>query len=230
MKSKVSTDAISWNSLTEAAPLKRAPLLLICICLSSPASKLIRMTLRALHIKDNHTQKVNFHYSLHKQNDCRRILLWWQLIFRNQSGICHTIGISVSGFLLYVKTFCESRQYFTFRNFHKETLWLDDLIWYLLCCVYRCWVCWLLLLALTRVRNERKRYHNQDAKARQCQWTDLRILNQRRSNLPSLKGTLAPWCRQASTRGGRNASRSRTFQKLSTIRHFASASCTDSSV
>ena len=48
MNNRVKTDATSWNRRTEAAPLRRAPLLLTFICLNSPASKLIRITLRAL--------------------------------------------------------------------------------------------------------------------------------------------------------------------------------------
>ena len=49
VKSSVSTEAMSWYRRTEAAPLSRAPVLLKFICLSSPASRLIRITLRALH-------------------------------------------------------------------------------------------------------------------------------------------------------------------------------------
>ena len=45
---RVSTEATSWNRRTEAAPLRRAPLLLTFICFSSPASRLTLITLSAL--------------------------------------------------------------------------------------------------------------------------------------------------------------------------------------
>lgn len=48
VNSRVSTEAMSWKRRTEAAPLSSAPRLLRCICFSSPASRLIRITRSAL--------------------------------------------------------------------------------------------------------------------------------------------------------------------------------------
>ena len=67
VKSSVSTEATSWNSRTEAAPLRRAPLLLTFICFSSPANKLTLITLRALGatwvtaLKPQSSVKYSFH-------------------------------------------------------------------------------------------------------------------------------------------------------------------------
>ena len=51
MNRRVSTDVMSWKRRELAAPDSRAPLLLRRMACSSPANKLIRITLSALHHK-----------------------------------------------------------------------------------------------------------------------------------------------------------------------------------
>ena len=49
VKRRVRTEVMSWKRRELAAPDSRAPLLLRRMACSSPASKLIRITLNALH-------------------------------------------------------------------------------------------------------------------------------------------------------------------------------------
>ena len=49
VNSRVSTEVMSWNRRELAAPDSRAPLLLRRMACSSPASRLMRITLKALH-------------------------------------------------------------------------------------------------------------------------------------------------------------------------------------
>ena len=53
----------------------------------------------------------------------------------------------------------------------------------------------------------------------------LRILNQRRSKRPRLKGSFAPYRSASSIRGGKKAIKSSTFQIVVSVRILLSASC-----
>ncbi len=190
---RVSTEATSWNNRTEAAPLRRAPLLLTFICFSSPASRLTLITRKALKYAsvssamtsyDQHCnyQERHFVYFLHLELKTRIYFPDFDSRNLTERPIVHEKPM---------KTRQRANQ--TGPNNALSMCSTDQRT--LLCCyVFK--------------------------SAQPC----LRILNQRKSKRPSLKGTLAPCNKQASKSGGKKASRSRTFQKPMTMRSLNSAS------